>query len=68
MWNTKKFQHLQFLFYSTPFVCFKTVFTFYVAPSKKKCVPSEFFSPYRMVWIHTRLAKYLKKHLILTLA
>ena len=37
------FQHLQFSFYSTPFVCFKTVFTFYVASPKKKCAQSEVF-------------------------
>ena len=39
------FQHLKFSFYSTPFVCFKTVFTFYLAPPKKKCARSEVFSP-----------------------
>ena len=32
----KKIQFVQFLFYSTLFVCFKTVFTFYGAPPLKK--------------------------------
>ena len=57
-WNTKKFQHLPLSFYSTAFECFKTVFTFIVAPSKKKCAHSEVFFPYWVVWIHTGLVKY----------
>ena len=43
--NRKKFQHLPLSFYSTPFECFKTVFTFYVAPTKKKYALSEVFFP-----------------------
>ena len=45
MLNTIFFQHLQFSSYCTPFVCFKPVFTFYVAPPQKKCARSEVFSP-----------------------
>ena len=45
MWNTKSFQHLQFSFYSTPFECFRTVFTFYVSLPKKKYARSEVFPP-----------------------
>ena len=41
----KKFQHLQFSFHSTSFVCFRTVFTFYVAPQKKRYEWSEVFPP-----------------------
>ena len=45
----KKIQHSQFLFYNIPFVCFKTVFTFFVAPPKKKCAWLELFFPYWVV-------------------
>ena len=43
--NLKKFQHLQFSFYSTTFVSFKTVFSFYVATHKKSAHGQKFFPP-----------------------
>ena len=57
-WITKKFQRLALSFYCTPFVCFNTVFTFYVAPSKKNARCRKFFFPYWMLWIHNGPAKY----------
>ena len=53
----KKFllKHLQFYFYGTPFVCFKTVFTFYAAPppppKKKVRAVRSFFSYY--IYLYT---------------
>ena len=57
----KKIQHLPLSFYRTPFECFKTVFTFYVAPPKKKCARSEvFFLLLGGVYSH-RPGKIIKK-------
>ena len=55
-WNTNKFKHLLLSFYSTFFEFFKTVFTFYVAHSKKGRAVGN-FPPYWLVWIHNALAK-----------
>ena len=41
----KKFQHLTLSFYSTNLKCFKTVFTFYVSPSKKSMHGRNYLSP-----------------------
>ena len=38
-------QHIPLSFYSSPFVCCKTLFTFYVAPSIKKYAWSKVFCP-----------------------
>ena len=47
--NYEKCPYLAVLFYNAPFECFKTVFTFCVAQSKKKFGPSEVFPPYWLV-------------------
>ena len=40
----KKIKDVQFSFYSTPFVSFKTVFTFYVATKQKRVCVGSFFT------------------------
>ena len=63
----KKFQHVQFSFYSTPFVCFKTVFTFYVAPPQKVRAVGSFSPLFGGVNTH-RPDKIINKNVSITLA
>ena len=57
------FQHLAFLFYSTHIWCFKTVFTFYVAASKKKYASSKVFFPLMAGLNSDRPGKILNKNI-----
>ena len=60
-------QHLPLSSYSTPFVCFKTDFTLYVAPSKKKYAQSKVFPLMAGVNSH-HPGRILNKKVSITLA